>query len=61
MLIWAVVYVLIWMSILGLITWLSKYEKNHSKEVVASKTTLFHVLHSYKTKNPYYLYGSYRK
>ncbi len=61
MLIWAVVYILIWMSLLGLATWLSKYEKNHTKKVVASKTTLFHVLHSYKAKNPYYLYDSYRK
>jgi len=61
MLIWAAIYVLIWILILGLATWLSRYEKNHTKKVVASKTTLFHVLYSYKTKNPYYLYGIYNE
>ena len=61
MLIWVVIYILILLSISGLVIWLSKHEKYHSlRKVEASKTTLFHVLHSYKTKNPNYLYNNYR-
>jgi hypothetical protein len=59
MLIWAAIYPLILMSLIGLVSWLSKHETR--RQYKPSKTTLFHVLYNYKTKNPSYLYGSYRK
>lgn len=58
MLIWAVIYVLILISMFGLIIWLSKYETPRKHK--PSKTTLFHVLYSIKVKNTKYLFNNYR-